>query len=337
VKERLAKLDAYQQRHPWLGFPLAVVKKFGDDQGGNLAALVAYFAFFSLFPLLLVFVTILGFVLDGDPSAQRSVEHSVTSQFPGIGHSLQLGALHGHTIVLIFGLVTSLLSGLGVTQAAQNAFDRVWAVPIKARPNFLQARLRGLGLLVSLGALFVCATLASGLVTGGLGGPLLTVAGIVLSLVLNVGLFLAAFRLMTASSIPTQSLWTGVIVAAVFWEILQIVGGVYIGHVEKHWTGTYASIGFVIALLVWLHLGSQMTLYAAEVNVVASRKLWPRSLFGPPSVRADEHTLEALAKVEERHDTEQIDVSFAQAPDPAAPPDTPSPSSDPATNFGMDP
>jgi membrane protein len=304
------KFDSYQQKHRWLAIPLAVFKKFGNDQGGSLAALVAYFAFFSMFPLLLVFVTILGFVLQGDPSAQKSVENSVLGQFPVLGTTIRPGALHGSAIALIIGLVTSLLSGLGVTQAAQNAFDRVWAVPFKERPNFIQSRLRGLMLLVSLGLLFIIATLASGLVTGGLGGPLLKVAGIALSLVLNCALFLAAFRLMTSKSIPTRCLWIGVAFAAVFWEILQVVGGIYIGHVLKHATGAYAQFGFVIALLVWLHLGSQLTLYAAEINVVLARKLWPRSLFGAPDAPADEQTLTALAKVEERHDTEQIEVHF---------------------------
>jgi len=303
------RFDEYQQRRKWLAIPLAVFKKFGDDQGGNLAALVAYFAFFSLFPLLLVFVTVLGFVLQGDPSAQHSVEQSVTSQFPGIGASLKLSSLHGHVLVLIFGLVTSLLSGLGVTNAAQNAMNQVWAVPLKHRPNFIQSRLRGLALLFSLGALFLIATFASGLVTGGLGGPALKVVGIAVSLILNFGLFLAAFRLMTAPNIETRCLLVGVTAAAVAWEILQIVGGVYIGHVERHWTGTYASIGFVIALLVWLHLGAQMTLYAAEINVVIARRLWPRSLFSP-KIPEDERTLEAIAKVEERTPAEKIDVRF---------------------------
>jgi YihY family inner membrane protein len=320
VQRRLRRIDAFQQRRRWLAVPLAVFKKFGDDHGGHLAAVVAYYAFFSMFPLLLVFVTILGFVLQGSPGEQQSVEHSVTSQFPGIGHSLHLSALHGHTLVLVFGIVTSLLSGLGVTQAAQSAFDTIWAVPMKHRRNFVHSRVRGLALLVSLGILFLVATLASGLVTGGLGGPLLTVVGIVFSLVLNFLLFLAAFRWMTSGTIPTRCLLIGVTVAAACWEVLQIFGGIYIGHVEKHWSGTYASLGFVIALLVWLHLGSQMTLYAAEINVVVGRKLWPRSVFGPPEEPADERTLEALAKVEERHDTEQVDVSFERgrrSPGPA--------------------
>jgi inner membrane protein YhjD len=303
--------DRHQQRHRWLAIPIAVIKKFSDDQGGNLAALVAYYAFFSLFPLLLVFVTVLGFVLQGDPGAQASVKRSVLSQFPIVGKDLQhLGGLHGRTIALVIGIVISLLSGLGVTQAAQNAFDRVWAVPFKHRPDFIHARLRGLALLVALGVLFVVATLASGLVTGGLGGPLLKVAGIALSLLLNFALFLAAFRLMTASEVKTRSLWTGVVIAGILWELLQVLGGYYIGHVLKHSTTTYGSFGFVIALMVWLHLGAQMTLYAAEINVVLNRKLWPRSLFGAPPAPADDEALRALAKVEERHDQERIHVEF---------------------------
>jgi membrane protein len=302
--------DSVQQRHRWLALPIAVVKKFGDDQGGSLAALVAYYSFFSLFPLLLVFTTVLGFVLQNDPGAQKSVQQSVLGQFPIIGDQIHLHALSGSAVALIVGLATSLLAGLGVTQAAQSAFDRIWAVPFKDRPSFLKSRLRGLALLVSLGLMFLIATLASGLVTGGLGGPLTKVVGIGVSLLLNFGLFFAAFRLMTSDDVPTRELRVGVIVAGVAWEVLQVVGGYYIGHVLKRTTGTYAQFGLVLALLIWLHLGAQMTLYAAEINVVLARRLWPRSLLGPPTAAADKETLTALAKVEERSAEEQVEVEF---------------------------
>jgi len=302
--------DRFQQSHRWAALPMAVLRKFGNDQAGSLAALVAYYAFFSLFPLLLVMTTILGFVLRGDARVQQAVERSVLGQFPVIGAQIGAHALTGNVVALVIGVLTSMLGGLGVTQAAHNALDRVWAVPFKDRPDFLRSRLRGLVLLTVLGAMFIVATVASGLVTGGLGGPLAKVAGIALSLVLNFALFFAAFRMMTSATIATGCLWIGVLVASIFWEILQVVGGLYIGHVFKHSTSTYGFFGVVIALLIWLHLGAQMTLYAAEVNVVITRKLWPRSLIGPPDIPADRETLEALAKVEERHETEQVDVSF---------------------------
>jgi YihY family inner membrane protein len=305
--------DRFQQRHRPLAIPLAVVKKFGNDQSGNLAALVAYYAFFSLFPLLLVFVTILGYVFQHDPSTMRSVEASVEQNFPSIKGYIKFTSLHGSLLPLIIGIVTSLWSGLSVTNAAQNAFDRVWAVPFKQRPNFIKSRLRGLGLLAVLGLLFLIATGASGVVSGGLGGPLAKVLGILVALLVNVVLFFAAFRLMTARTVPTKCLWVGIITAAIFWTILQAIGGLYIGHVEKKIPASYAAFGFVIALLVWLHLGAQLTLYAAELNTVIQRKLWPRSLMGPPSEPADQETLAALAKVEERHDDETVHVTFADS------------------------
>jgi membrane protein len=301
--------DKVQQRRRWLAIPTAVLRKFGDDQAGSLAALVAYYAFFSLFPLLLVFTTILGFVLQGDSAAQKSIEHSALGQLPVIGKEIRVHALSGHALALVLGLLTSLLGGLGVTQAAQNAFNRVWAVPYKDRPSFLKSRLRGLAVLGALGSLFILATVLSGLVTG-LGGPFVKVAGIALSLAVNFGLYLGAFRLLTTATIPTRCLLVGVAFAAVVWEILQIVGGIYINHVYRHADATYSQFALVIALLVWLHLGAQLTLYAAEINTVVTRRLWPRSLFGPPAAPADRRTLTALAKVEERHDEEQIDVHF---------------------------
>jgi membrane protein len=306
----LRTFDAYQQRKKPLAIPVAVVKKFGDDHAGNLAALIAYYGFFSLFPLLLVFTTILGFVLHGDPSAQQSVVHSALGQLPLIGNSITAHSLSGNVLALILGVVTSLLAGLGVTNAAQNALDTVWAIPFKHRPNFLRSRLRGIGLLVSLGVLFVVSTGASGLVSGGFGGVGAKIAGYVVALVVNFVLFLACFRFLTVASISTRDLPIGAGVASVLWTILQSLGGYYLGHVLKGDKGTYGEFATVIALLVWLHLGAQITLYSAEINVVVSRRLWPRSLFGPPDEPADQRTLRALAKVEERSDEEHVDVEF---------------------------
>ena len=311
-RRRLEAFDHYQQGHRWLAMPIAVVRKFSDDQAGSLAALIAYYGFFSLFPLMLVFVTVLAYVLHGDPSLQASAANGVLKQFPIIGPQIQtnIHALHGQVITLVIGIAGALWGGLGVTSATQNAFNKLWAVPLNQRPNFLQTRLRGLAVLVLLGVLFMASSLASGLVTGGLGGPLAKVAGIALSLVLNVALFLAAFRLLTSAQIDTRCLMMGVLVASVLWEILQVVGGIYVGHVLRHASAAYGVFGVVIGLLSWLYLGAQATLYAAEINVVRARRLWPRSLLHEPPTIGDEETLTALAKVEERIEGEQIDVSF---------------------------
>jgi membrane protein len=316
------RFDDFQQSHKWIGVPMAVLKKFSDDSAGNLAALVAYYAFVSLFPLLLVMTTVLGFVLHGNPDAQKEVEKSVLGQFPVIGNQIQLHSLTGKVSSLVIGLVVTLFGALGVTSAAQNAFDQVWAVPRKARANFLTSRLRGLALFASLGILFLISTVISGFASG-IHGPLGKIAVIAAGLLLNLSLFSASFRFLTSDTVPTRCLWIGVAFAACFWTLLQIVGGIYINHVVRHASPVGEQFALVIGLLLWLHLGAQVTLYAAEINVVLARKLWPRSLVGPPEAAADEKTLTALAKVEERHDTEQVAVTFA-------PPDESEPSEDEA-------
>jgi YihY family inner membrane protein len=301
--------DRFQQRHRLLAFPVAVLKKSSDDEAGSLAALITYYAFFSLFPLLLVFVTVLGFVLHGDPNAQRSVVNSTVGQIPVIGQDIRANSLHGSTTALVIGIAGALWGALGVTQAAQRAFDKIWAVPIKDRPNFFQSRIRGFALLTTLGLLNLIASIVSGIVIGGLGGPLVKVAGTAISLTLDLVLFLAAFRLLTAPSIATRCLVPGAVMAAVLWQILQIAGGYYVAHVLKHASATYGTFAVVIGMLSWLYLGARATIYAAEINVVRARRLWPRSLL-EPLMPGDEETLRALAKVEERTDREQIDVRF---------------------------
>ena len=305
----IRSFDHFQQSHASWAVPMAVVRKFGNDQAGSLAALIAYYAFFSIFPLLLVFTTILGFVLQGNTELFDDVKNSVLGQFPIVGDQLQSHALSGKVTALVLGLLTALWGGLGVTIQAQNAFNKIWAVPFKDRPDFLQSRLRGLLLIFSLGTLFVISATLTGLVTT-IGGPLVKVAGYALTLAVNFGLYVAAFRFLTTRTIPTRCLWLGAAVGALFLTILSLVGGIYIKHVVSHASNTYGTFATVIGLLVWLHLIAQLTLYAAEINTVVVRRLWPRSLLGPPEQPADQATLRALAKVEERHEGESVEVRF---------------------------
>jgi len=311
--EQIRELDRRQQHVRGVRFAAAVFKKFSDDQASQLAALIAYYGFFSLFPLLLVFVTVLGFVLQGNPSAQESVLHSTLSQFPIIGNQLQsnVHSLQGSGISLAIGLLGSLLAGLGITGATQNAFNQVWYVPHKRRPNFITSRLRGIALLAVLGVLMIVSTAAAGFVTGGGGSSTLTVlAGIVLAFVINVLLFFMAFRFLTAAEVDTADLWPGVIAAAVMLQILQHVGGYYVDHVVRHAKETSGLFAFVLGLLAWLYLGAQITLVAAEVNVVRARRLWPRSFFTDKLLDADKRAMTSAAEVEERIPEQNVEVEF---------------------------
>ncbi|HEY4810162.1 MAG TPA: YihY/virulence factor BrkB family protein [Solirubrobacteraceae bacterium] len=310
ITDRLHHLDRRQQRAPRIGFLAAVIKKFGEDQAGQLAALIAYYGFVSLFPLLLVLVTVLGFVLQGDPSEQHRILDGALGQFPIIRDQLKLESLTGSSVGLAIGVVGSLLAGMGITGATQNAFNRIWNVPFKDRPNFLQARLRGLGMLAMLGTMSIVSTTAAGFVGTSSHAAPAVIAGVLLAFVLNLALFMTAFKLLTAVEVSWRQLLPGVIVAAIFWQLLQHLGGFYVDHELKHTGPLYGIFALVLGLLAWLYLGAQLTIFAAEINVVHVRRLWPRSFFSDPLLEADMRALTSSAEVEERVHEENVEVSF---------------------------
>jgi membrane protein len=312
LTDRLHELDRRQQRSPRFSFLAAVIKKFGDDQAGQLAALIAYYGFVSLFPLLLVLVTVLGFVLQGDPSEQHRIVNGALGQFPIIRDQLKLESLTGSSVGLAIGVVGSLLAGMGITGATQNAFNRIWSVPFKHRPNFLQSRLRGFGMLAILGTLSIVSTTAAGFVGSSSHAALDVAAGIIVAFVFNIALFMTAFKLLTAVDITWRELLPGVIVAAVFWQLLQHLGGFYVDHELKRTGPLYGIFALVLGLLAWLYLGAQLTIFAAEINVVRLHRLWPRSFFSDPLLEADMRALTSSAEVEERVQEENVEVSFDQ-------------------------
>src|SRR5262245_39904234 len=280
IDAAMRRVDSVQRRHAWLAFPVAVFKKFGDDEGGNLSALIAYYGFLSLFPLLLVFVSVLGIVLRNNEELQRRILDTALSNFPVIGTQIgeNVHALAGNGVVLAVGILATLWAGLGVTAAAQTAMNRVWDVPRARRPNFFSSRLRGLAVLAFLGTLIILSTLLSGLGVSGVPSIVFQVLWIGASLVLNLGLFLVAFRILTARSLSTREVVPGAVVAAVLWTSLQSLGGYLITHQIANATDVYGTFALVIGLLFWLYLGAEITVLSAEINAVRAGRLWPRSL-----------------------------------------------------------
>jgi membrane protein len=313
LTDRLHDLDHRQQQRQRIGFLAAVIKKFGEDQAGQLAALIAYYGFVSLFPLLLVLVTVLGFVLQGDPAEQHRILDGTLGQFPIIRDQLKLESLTGSSVGLAVGVIGSLLAGMGITGATQNAFNRIWNVPFKDRPNFFQARLRGIGMLAMLGTMSIVSTTAAGFVGTSSHAAPAVIAGVALAFVLNLALFMTAFKLLTAVEVSWCELLPGVIVAAVFWQLLQHLGGFYVDHELKRTGPLYGIFALVLGLLAWLYLGAQLTIFAAEINVVHVRRLWPRSFFSDPLLDADMRALTSSAEVEERVREENVEVSFDQS------------------------
>ncbi|HEX5878814.1 MAG TPA: YhjD/YihY/BrkB family envelope integrity protein [Actinomycetota bacterium] len=277
VQRLLGWVDRVQRRSRWLGFPFAVMGKFRDDHGGALTTVIAYNAFFALFPLLLVVVTVLGFLLGRDSGFQQRLLGSAVAEFPIIGDQVQdnIHGLRGSGVGLVVGLVVFAWGARGLTQVAQHAMAEIWNIPGRQRPRFWARQVRGLLLLVvfavGLGAVSVLTWL------GSYGGKAVAVAlaNLAAAAAVNVGLFLLAFRVLTPRQIPTRQLLAGAVVAGVAWQVLQAVGGFLVGHYLRHTSQVYGVFAIVLGLLFWLYLGARLTLYAAEVNVVAARRLWP--------------------------------------------------------------
>jgi membrane protein len=313
----VSRLDGYQRRHPGAGFPLAVVYKYFDDGGGYLAALITYYGFLSLFPLLLLGSTVLGLVLSGNPGAQEAILHTALRQFPVIGPELQEPSrLGGGVAGIVVGSLFALYGGLGVAMATQNAMNTAWTVPKNNRPNPFELRARALLLLVTVGVAVLATTVLSALGSGaGPYGAELRIVALLASLALNATVFLVTFRVATARRLSVRQIAPGALAATVVWQLLQTFGATYVNQVVRSAGSTNSVFALVLGLIAFLYLASVAMVLCVEVNVVRVEQLWPRALLTPVTddvdlTDGDERAYTDQATAQRRKGFEQIDVTF---------------------------
>lgn len=311
VKGRLDQVDDFQQRHKVPAVAVATFRKFTEDQSTNLASMIAFWAFFSIFPLFLVLVTLLGFFL---PSGTKNdVLHNVSQMFPLINPS-SVGSLGGSWWALIVGIVTALWSGTGVVRTVQTAFNSVWEVPMKDRPKLVEQVGRSVAVLATLGLGLVLSTLISGFVTGTANGLHLGWAahlgGYLITIALDVGLFLAAYRILTDADVTVRDVLPGALLAGIVFWILQQLSSFIISSRLQSAGSTYGTFATVITILWWFYLQGIVSMLGAQLNVVLKERLYPRGLIGAPDTRADHRAYDAYARERTFHDNEVVDASF---------------------------
>jgi membrane protein len=318
----IGRLDEYQRGHRWLGVPIAVVYKFADDQGGYLAALITYYGFLSLFPLLLIFSTVLGFALPGNETLQQQLVDSALAQFPIIGDQLTDNAqpLRGSGTGLAVGILVALYGALGVAVAIQNAFNQVWGVPMNRRPDPVRARLRSMLLLLLFGAGVLVTTVLSGLAAGAgdIGAHLdlgLRVAAVAVSMAANCLLMLLAFRALTSRRVSVREVLPGAVLAALAFQVLLSTGAFFVRTGLLGSSQVYGLFGIVLGLMAWIYLEAVIVVLAAELNVVLARGLWPRSLLTPfvedvDLTGADRRSYTSYASAQQYKDAQSIKVEF---------------------------
>jgi uncharacterized BrkB/YihY/UPF0761 family membrane protein len=310
VRSLLATLDAWQRRHPVPGVLFGVQKKFGTDRLNLYVVGLGWYGFLSVYPLLLVIITVLGFI--GVASLGTSLVATL-HQFPVVGSQFNpehSSLLHGSVVGLVVGLVALTYGAQGVTQTAQAAMAAAWNIPHVTMPGFLPRLGRSLWALAIIGATFVANGALASFATGtGHSGLIRTVA-LLAMLVVNVLGYLGAFRSLTPKGIGTRPLVPGALVGALGFTVLITAGSGLIQHQLRHSSSTYGQFGAVIGLVGFLLLLAKISLYGAELNVVLARHLWPRALVGDNPTEADDEALRSATHQTQGRNDQVISVAF---------------------------
>ena len=317
IEETIRRIDEFQQRHLVARFIFAVIKKYGDDNAGALGVQFTYAMFVTVFPLLLLLVTILGIILADDPADRTRVLNSALGEFPIIGQQLghNIHALKRSTVFgLVFGILGLIYGSTRLAQTGLYSMEQIWNIPGAVRPNYVTRMARSVIFLVVLAIGLIVTTVLAGFGTFGKHNVWLGALGDLLAAVVNVGLYLAAFRTLTPKQVATRSLIPGVIVGGIAWTMLQALGGYVVGHDLKGASALYGLFGLVLGLIAWIALGAQITLYAAEINTVLFHRLWPRGMVQPPLTGADQRSLAMQATQNQRRPEQEVVTRFRGRP-----------------------
>jgi YihY family inner membrane protein len=315
VTRTAAFLDRTQQKHHGLSFPYAVIKKYGDDEAGHQAALITYYGFLALFPLLLVATSAVDIVSRHNSGLHTRLVADINTYFPIVGNQLQAQVHTGNKtgVALLIGLLFTFYGARGVANAVRGALDHAWAVPKAKRSGFPLNAIKSFGLLLGAGLGLVGTATLAGYATAELGRSVIfRIVPLTINLVLLYMIFMYIFLIGTSRQHPRKDIRLGAVTATVGLLILQTVGGYLITHQLHNLSGLYGQFALVLAILFWIYLQAQVLTYAIEINVVHTYKLWPRSLTGDPITAADKKAYRMYAEKEayRPRPEEEIEVTF---------------------------
>ena len=326
MSAQVDRVDSFQRRHPVVGFPLAVVYKFFDDQGNYLAATITYYAFIAIFPLLLIASSVLGFILQGDPELRQEVLTSALRQFPIVGS--QLGApkgLQGSTSAVVVGVLAALYGVLGLGQAALHAVNVAWAVPRNSRLNPVVSRLRSFVVMIIAGVTVLLVAMLSSAANhlsmfGSEAHFWIRVLFLLTSVGLNALVISVMLRLATPQREKMREVLPGGLAIAVMWQLLQWLGGWYVSRVLARVDDLNAVFALVLGLIGLIYIASLMAVIGIELNVVLARRLWPRALLAPFTddvelTDADRRAYKDYAKAQRHKGFQEVRVSFRDRSD----------------------
>lgn len=306
--------DTFQRHHRFAGFPYAVVKKYGEDEAGKQAALLTYYGFLSLFPLLVVATSVIDLISQHNAHLRDSLLHNIDKYFPIIGDQLRL-SVHNNSksgIALLIGILVTMYGARGIADATRGALDHAWATPRVNRSGFPKSTLKSMALLFGAGFGLLIAAALAGVATSAFGHSLFFR---IIPIIVNVGLlyliFMYVFLIGTSGRFPRSYMRVGALTAAGGLLVLQALGVGLIQHQLHSLQGLYGQFALVLAILFWIYLQAQVFTYAIEINVVHAYRLWPRSIVEPLTA-ADKKSFSLYPKKEalRPQPEEEINVTF---------------------------
>ncbi|MEY2581239.1 MAG: rane protein [Ilumatobacteraceae bacterium] len=247
---------------------MRAVEGFRKHRSGRNAALIAHFGFLSVFPLLLVFTTVLGFVLQSHARLRIDITDSALNQLPFVGQ--QIGTdpakLHGNALVLILGVTASLWGGMKAFVAVHGALDDIGEVPLDERSNLVKTRLRALLGMVYVGGAQILAAILTGLASVTGVRVISKVLLVVFTVAIDTAVLALSYRWLRTKWPSWRSVLPGAIVGGVLFAALQVVGVAVVGRSISKASPVYGTFASVIGLLFWLSLHAMIALGGAELN-----------------------------------------------------------------------
>jgi len=297
LQKFIRKIDNLQRRYRLPAFTFAVIKKYGEDDAGRQAALLTYYSFLSLFPLLLILTTLTEYLNGSHPELQADIVRGATNYFPVLGTQL---AGHVHTLqknglALLVGILFTFYGAHGVADAFQRGVQHLWKIPLSQRDGFPRSMLKSLGIILIAGLGFVVVSISVAVAAStGHGWPF-HLMSVIINLIIWSGLFILLLNISLPSHVPFKETKAAALTAAIGLVILQIIGGYVISHELKRLDALYSYFALALGLLFWIYLQVQVLFYSIEVAAVHSHKLWPRSLSGKDLTDADRRATEQSA------------------------------------------
>jgi len=285
IKKTLSKVNSTQQKIPIVSFIVAVVKKYSDDQAGRQAALLTYYSFLSLFPMLLILTTLTDIIVGSNSDLKNTIIHGLTNYFPLLGSQLTVHVhrLRTSGLVLVIGLIFTVYGTRGVANVFRNGVQDIWQIPKKERDNFPETLYKSLTVIIVGGFGFILASIISGVASNLNGDIDYRVVPYLINIFLLFWLFNFLINFNLPKHIPYKETWAGALIASVGLVILQSLGGIVVAHELKKLDALYSYFALSLGLIFWLYLQIQVLYYAFEVAVVKSYRLWPISLSAEPA------------------------------------------------------